>query len=248
MRGRMERAASGPSDDRTGRMHMRTIGTRCTKTVALGLMLMAGMVATQKVAAETVGFLVESVGTVERAVGGSTRWRPIATSDTVSAGDRVRTGNDGRAVILMDDDQLIEVPSDARIEIEAAGRGGILGVLGGAWDWLVSRFEGDVSSMSNYVGSFRPGNVDHHDEWLGSRDRADLDADLATLGEAPGIAPETRMVLSAIVYERYEQYATASDLYEDVLSSPEATEGTRELAGMLKSRLDLSADEDEDLF
>jgi hypothetical protein len=104
--------------------------------VGLSCALPSGLIGTQQTSVSTITPLaggalesgrvvtVESVeGTVEVRVASATDFGPVQQGSTLAAGDELRTGADGRAVLAMDDDTVIVVAENSSFVVAALEEG-----------------------------------------------------------------------------------------------------------------------------
>ncbi len=73
--------------------------------------------------ATNIPVLIATDGLVEVSKAGAQTWRRAQTSQVLQVGDRVRTGDDGRAMIRLWDNCIMRVPPNGRYEIQASPDG-----------------------------------------------------------------------------------------------------------------------------
>jgi hypothetical protein len=78
--------------------------------------------------------LIAFQGTVEVMKAGRQNWQPAQTNEVLQVGDRVRTGEPGRAMLRLADDCIVRIPANTIFEIEdhAAGQAPGLFLQGGS--------------------------------------------------------------------------------------------------------------------
>lgn len=196
--------------------HRRAIGF-----LRLAFVLIVGIGLPALAAADDgVAILTAAAGSVEGCRTNATTWFKAGTGVVLYAGDRLRTGDGGKAALLLGSGKNLAVLPNSLVTFTAemgAGGGmesGMAKVLKGLWNAVVGKFSEakDISVAKGVVGTVRGPKRPIKDVKLSEEAAAELAGQVKDL-EAMQIDDPSIQLLLAVLFEQKKQYDRAWTSY-----------------------------------
>jgi tetratricopeptide (TPR) repeat protein len=164
---------------------------------------------------------VKNQAEVERSEDGG--WVAAEVGMDIRLGDRLRTGDDSRVVLLLANGTTMNIHENSAVSFSedmgggSASSPGFGTFLHGMWQAIADKFidteYADVAS--GRIGAIRgtPEDEEVLDALLTGDDKTELQRQVDILNQQMG-DEGSRMLLMGILYEKYEQYASAEAAYK----------------------------------
>jgi hypothetical protein len=191
---------------------------RCPKPIIAVLLLLVSLNLYSEDA-----IVVEARGLVETRKSGAESWLAVIPGAKLSAGDEIRTGENGSALLLFSDSSRYDMFSNSRLTVTAAEIKKRAPFLSRLWAAVTGKYDDTAytSASAGGVGVLRGDGLDNEflqDFELGEEEQTAL-AELLEVFDGFASEDSGSMLLSAIILESFEQYARAEQLYIQYLES-----------------------------
>lgn len=167
--------------------------------------------------------VVELTGDVEIKQTGTDSWQAVMPGAELSAGDEIRTGEGGSMVLLFSDSSRYDMFPNSRLTITARKIDKRPPFLSRLWAAVKGKYADTAytAASAGGVGALRSSGLDNEilrDVDLGEEELAALAGSLESIDGIASGNPGS-VLLSAILFESFEQYARAERLYVRYLES-----------------------------
>ncbi|MES0489879.1 MAG: hypothetical protein ABUK01_07815 [Leptospirales bacterium] len=166
--------------------------------------------------------IIEHRGDVTIKSAKSSREVPVKTGQSVYPGDTIKTGSNGRVVILLSNGNRLDIFSNSQVRIKDKNENSKESLVGKYWRKLKSKFDDAeyTSNTTGRVGALRgkPGakQPPPSDEELADSDKKALQISTKEI-ESEELSPKTSRLMKAVLFEEYGQYKSAEVIYIELI-------------------------------